>query len=279
MRPIKVAIAAIAFFAAACQGGKSDSAYPILKVSLKKNIKTIDEVFKRVEVIALEDNSESAIRHLSKVIEYNNILYVFDSNSGKLLRFTLQGEYIDQVSRKGRARDEYIDISDFEIDTRSNTVLLVNPFGKIQEYDMQGNFIRAIMLPSPPLNYHRIALYDSSNAFIWSCTMNDAYSVNVLNIDTEEFTEGFLLNSMPHTLASFNPSFYKYRDETYHYKTLTGEVYRLTPESCEVVYEWDLGFDLIDPSVFETDVDTIEESQAIQNGYYKTGEIPYTFIS
>lgn len=281
MNKFKVTITAvtIALCTLACQGHKEDSPYPILKVSINKNIKTLDEAFKRVEVIALEDNSESAMRIISKARAYDNILYVFDGNRRNLMRFTQEGKYIDKISRKGRARDEYIDISDFEIDTRSNTVLLVNPFGKIQEYDMQGKYIRSIMLPSPPLNYHGIILYDSSTAFIWSITGYDAYSVNVLNIDTEEFTEGFILNSRPHTLASFNQMFYKYQGETYHYRTLTGEVYRLTPERCDVAYEWDLGFNLIDPATLEKGIDTSEESQAIQNGYYKTGEIPYTFIS
>ncbi len=280
MRPIKLAIAAIALFATACQGGKSDSAYPILKVSLDKNIKTIDEVFKRVEVIALEDNSESAMRITTKVKEHDNIFYIYDGNRNNILRFTQQGKYIDKISRTGRARDEYIDISDFEIDTRSNTLLLVNTFGKIQEYDMQGNFIRAIELPSPPLNYYKISLNDSSNAFIWSCTMHDACSVNILNIDTEEFTEGFLPNSMPHVLAGGSISaFYEYQGNTYHYRALSGEVYHLTPESCEVAYKWDLGFDFIDPAILEKDVETSEESQAIQNGYNKTGEIPYRFVS
>ncbi len=282
MRKFKVTITAVtvALCTLACQGHKEDSPYPILKVSIEKNIKTLDEAFKRVEVIALEDNSESAMRLISKLKVYDNILYVFDGNRDNLMRFTQEGKYIDKISRKGRARDEYIDISDFEVDTRSNTVLLISPFGTIQEYDMQGKYIRTIMLPSPPLNYYVISLYDSSTAFLWSSTMLSTHSVNIINIDTEDFTEGFLPNSMPHVLAGGSTSaFYKYNGNTYHFRALSGDVYHLTLDSCELAYQWDLGFDFIDPSILEKDVETHEQSQAIQNGYNKTGEIPYRFVS
>ena len=255
-----------------------DSSHRILKVSLynKDSESKIEDIFKKIEIISLEASNESSMKAIRKIKIKNDTLYIFDSYSKALYLFSTNGQYLQKIHRIGKSREEYLHLSDFEIDRKTGNMLLLDPTGWINEYSVNGKFIKKHKLPKPPYNYHRITMLDSVYYAFWSTSNDKENVINFLNINTKKITNGYLRNSSVWGSFKMDGVFHKYNNDIYYNEALCGKVYKITPKGYDIAYEWDFGLDPISKYRLLKPIKNREDHMRI-NQDYRDGKIPFSY--
>lgn len=96
-----------------------------------------------IHILKLNENEESFFVTISKVMTYNDTIYVFDRFGRDLLiSFDRNGNYITKFSQKGGGPEEYARLWDFDVD--SNYVYLYDRAAqRMLFYDHVGNFVKS----------------------------------------------------------------------------------------------------------------------------------------
>ncbi len=273
-----IVIVVLSLYALSCRGHKASQDLPVLNVPLNGAQKPINEFFDRIRVIPLENTSNSFVQSVEKVKLRNDTLYILDEFRKTLLLFDINGNFINKINRVGRSKEEYLNLVDFEFATSSNTLLLLDSMGWINEYDTSGKFIKHITLEKPPLNYHHIASCDSVSYALWSTVNMDLNSINIYDGLTWERTSGHFNNSQRRGMFRVGDIFHKYDGTLYYHEPLCGKVYKITPESYELAYEWDLGVLPISSKRLNESINSREDYKNFIEEY-KNGTIPFSFTA
>ena len=104
------------------------------------------EVYDSVYAVALETTDESVIGYVSKLIVTQGYIYVVDNWHGnKVLRFGMDGKYLNQIGREGDGPGEYLQPSDVYID---KDITVLDQFQmKLITYDLAGKLRSEKKLP------------------------------------------------------------------------------------------------------------------------------------
>ena len=123
--------------------------YPIIYVDLEeKKPVSLSDLFSHIKIIPLETNEKSLIKDIIKTQIYENNIYVFDYRSAEVLWFDTNGNFLNKISDRGQGPQEYLNISDFEVDETNKKILLLAPVNNsMYEYDLNGVFIGKYRLP------------------------------------------------------------------------------------------------------------------------------------
>lgn len=124
------------------------------------------------EAIPLETNENCLISNIHKLHVTDNYLYVWDRKLEKIYIFDHQGHFVNSIHNQGNGPDKYISINGFEMDTRSNKIVLSDSFSRrIFIYDETGEFQKTIPLSFVPFNIVPVGngmyynLYGGSNMY------------------------------------------------------------------------------------------------------------------
>ncbi len=131
----------------------------------KNNIKpvTLSEIGKDLIYIPLETNSQSLLRNINRLAFSNK--YIFVSDFDKLIQFDHEGNFLRQIGSNGRGPGEYIHVSYFDIDDKSERIyILAWGIHTILEYDFNGQFIRSFEISFTTLQF--IKAESNSFAFV-----------------------------------------------------------------------------------------------------------------
>jgi len=131
----------------------------------KNNIKpvTLSEIEKDLIYIPLETNSQSLLRNINRLAFSNK--YIFVSDFDKLIQFDHEGNFLRQIGSIGRGPGEYIHVSYFDIDDKSERIyILAWGIHTILEYDFNGQFIRSFEISFTTLQF--IKAESNSFAFV-----------------------------------------------------------------------------------------------------------------
>jgi len=131
----------------------------------KNNIKpvTLSEIGKDLIYIPLETNSQSLLRNINRLAFSNK--YIFVSDFDKLIQFDHEGNFLRQIGSIGRGPGEYIHVSYFDIDDKSERIyILAWGIHTILEYDFNGQFIRSFEISFTTLQF--IKAESNSFAFV-----------------------------------------------------------------------------------------------------------------
>jgi len=119
------------------------------------------QVFFDVEYIALETNDDFVTQGFVLSIGKDLMIVKNYFNDGDIFIFDRTGKGLSKINRKGQGAEEYISISDIEID-EANNELFVNVNKRILVYDLNGRFLRS--LPSKEgSSYGSIREFDREN--------------------------------------------------------------------------------------------------------------------
>lgn len=101
----------------------------------------ISELFTDREIVFLETNKESLLGWISKIIRFDDKIYILDRGANSVVIFDTTGKYISAIRPSGRGPREYMGLSDFAID-RENQRLIIHAHrpGKLLFYDLEGHF-------------------------------------------------------------------------------------------------------------------------------------------
>jgi hypothetical protein len=148
---------------------QTDNPERILVPSDYDNLLQIDSLFASIDLIPLETNKYCLISSISKVIIANNCVYI-QNRSDNLYVFSISGEFIRAIGKKGNGPGEFRELRDFDIDVNGNIYIL--DFLRILKYSHSGEFLDKYKFEYAPgntiqCNPLQFALCDESNFYVW----------------------------------------------------------------------------------------------------------------
>lgn len=107
------------------------------------------DIFSNVEYIALEDAGENIIGNFDKTIVTEEGDFIFyDSYSCKIARFSSTGKFLNTFGQRGHAKNEYVQINDFQYDEKNRLVFISSTGnGGFKVYSIDGEYIKDIKIP------------------------------------------------------------------------------------------------------------------------------------
>jgi hypothetical protein len=106
-----------------------------LENAQEKNIK-ISSVADSISYIKLETASECLIRNIQQLFTDNGLVFLMD-NGERLLVFSHDGKFLNQIGNQGKGPGEYTYISSFSVDTL-NDMVYIHEGRRILRYNYQG---------------------------------------------------------------------------------------------------------------------------------------------
>ena len=137
---------------ASCSNGKSPSSIPVETVDDKYYL---DAIADSMNYILLEESSiESFVGSIYGVQMDDGKLFVAHNPGSRreedqiISVYDLDGHYLNRIGRKGRARNEFIQIKSWCLDIERNEVLILdNSSHAIKRYAYDGTYLSQISLP------------------------------------------------------------------------------------------------------------------------------------
>jgi hypothetical protein len=200
---------------------------------------SVFDIFDKTEIIPLETNKESLIKYITKLVCYNNDLYIFDYNLSKILAFDHSGKFLFNIDNRGQGPEQYLHIADFDIDTENDRIIFVSAIdSKLHEYDMKGNFIQKYNLPEIRNGAYLYMKYLTSDIIaFWTFDYNNRlkfYSKNENRFISECFpeTENFY--------GKINTPLFPYGNRMA--RPVDNNIYEMTVDGkLSIAYTWDFG--------------------------------------
>lgn len=134
---------AFAFDSGSAQIKKEDVIQVKIDAGQFKSSGNVSDYLEVVKLIPLETTMECLIGEIDKVVQYRNNIYVFDSKTYKLLWFDGSGKFLGQIGQRGKGPGEYLELSDFEVDTINGLICLPD-FHKVHIFSTDGKWIKSV---------------------------------------------------------------------------------------------------------------------------------------
>lgn len=133
------------------------------------------------DTVYLEATDKSLVGDIRKVSFYDGLLFVgsqYSSQDYVIMVFDDRGHYLNRIGNKGRARQEYLDISCWTVDSvRSEVLIYDRTSQRILYYNYSGKYLRDLSIPEELQSCTFIsinALHDSS--VLLNCLMSSTYN-------------------------------------------------------------------------------------------------------
>lgn len=131
---------------------KGEYNVPISKIDyFSLELKGVDEIptskLSPMKYIALENTEGAFFGRIDKIRIANNKILILDYRTKTVLTYDISGKYIGKLSKEGKAGDEYLQITDFDVDTNGNIYILDSQADKLNKYDSLFNVISTERLP------------------------------------------------------------------------------------------------------------------------------------
>lgn len=137
-------------FCAGCKKtADSHSDYPEIEVRFKgKGINTplrLSDFIDSVKRIRISD--EILIEQPKSGKYCNGLYYLADGKTHSIVMVNEEGEIVGQISRRGRARDEYTSLFDFDVNPRTGEISIYDqPGNKMVVYSSTGEYVRSFKM-------------------------------------------------------------------------------------------------------------------------------------
>lgn len=196
---------------------------------------SIFDLFSDCDVISLETTEKSLIKEISKLICYDDKYFILDRPQSKLFVFGSDGNYLFSIDNKGAGPDEYVSISDFDMDRQNNQIIILSPVNRsLYYYRTDGLFEERVKLPDIDCGYKSIQVINSDTLAFWTFDYANRmkyYSNKKKKIIHEDFPEErkdiFCVD--------------EFQIQSHLCRSLTNTVYSLKEAETEPSYTWDFG--------------------------------------
>src|SRR5690554_4903625 len=104
----------------------------------------LSDFVKDIKYIPLETNQESVISAIDKIYSYKDEFYILDKKQNAIVIFSTYGSYIRKFKKQGKGNGEYLQITDFSIDMKNGTLLILDNISKTYHlYTSKGEHIKS----------------------------------------------------------------------------------------------------------------------------------------
>lgn len=221
-----------------CKESAEEQGCPVIYADIEKIDKvSFFDIFSRAEIIPLETNDSSLIKYIYKVVYDNNRYYVFDYMQAEILTFDEAGKFLFKISDRGQGPEEYLNISDFDIDKQNDRIVVLDPINNAMfEYDLSGNFITRYKLPRIT-NAYKSFIYLNTDTLVYFTFDYD----NRLKFYSK--SKGVIFKELyPEKDNVLYNITLEFPYETTFFRSADNVVYEIT-QGCELTekYRWDFG--------------------------------------
>jgi hypothetical protein len=116
--------------------------------SLKQIEKNIPyDLAKKKKYIKLDNSDQFLFRGIDKVKIVDNNIYVLDKRLNKLIVFDIMGNGVANLNKLGQGAEEYLQITDFDVNPLGDMYILDGRLDKLFVYDKFANFVSVNVLP------------------------------------------------------------------------------------------------------------------------------------
>lgn len=243
----------------ACQAPSVKETCRTLSVDLTQEPASFTDIFSHMELIPLETNDSCLLININKLVQFQEALYIFDAQRPALYVFDPAGNFIRQIAKKGNGPGEYQLIYDFALDKKQNQIILLSPYGFIQSYSLEGDFIEKKVLPVKP-NYYSIDWVDADHWVLWSCVNEEEEGITLVDRDSMNRTNGYWHNDRILDMGIMKP-FYSYEGQLYFTTAYQNVVYEVETDTLRPSYQWDFGREGIHADLLEKYLSIENEGQ------------------
>lgn len=160
------------------------------------------------------DKSEAPIGIISKLKIFEDKLFVLDERYAKkifVFDLTNSGNFLFSIGKKGKGPGEFLNISDFAIDTREKRLIVTDDIQqKVTLFDLNGNLIDVEKLDFKPLKVFR---KDEYYYFISMCDINKDCGLKITNTQFNIKKELFPHSNYP-VLTNYGNNFIEFEGKT-----------------------------------------------------------------
>ncbi len=150
-----------------CKGTKSDSVVDRVIECRESRIEPdIPKYVKDVTFLPLESGDNTLLGSVDKVAFYNDLIYIADYSSRKILTYDMKGNLRFVLDRQGRGPGEYLEIKSFSVDS-DNLYILDNSGRKLFVYDsLTGEYKTSREMPIVAWDVEALSSGDLIFAFV-----------------------------------------------------------------------------------------------------------------
>lgn len=215
----------------------------VVSSEIGKDKTQFSELFSEIKYIPLETSDDVLIKNISMLKQVGDYIYILDTYSHTFFSFNLEGEFCWKINTVGKGPEEYIHLTDFDIDAKNNRLYLFSRGEKTLLYDLSGKFLVEYSMPiaaiSLAYNKDRIYAYIGNNY-----GQPDNCQLLTLNMDGSILSRDIpFLTDKSGDLSVYNSSraFYHYGDEICFYMPFLPNIYKIVDGVISLKYHFDFG--------------------------------------
>ena len=225
-----------------CKGNtqKSDTNPQDIKtITLSSMKETFQDTsyFKDPHIVALETTDKSLIANINRVYMDDNKLFIYDPQIHNIFIFDITGKYISKIDCKGQGSKEYIETTDFTIDTIKKQIILLC---SIPEKRMYFTYEGTIIKEEDHEDFYSKLATDGNYIYFENPVLGSPKDqIHILNIKTGEKQERLKLLDIKNFFSVMGNSFNKGKDILF-VRRYDNSIYKL--ENGEIIKKYQLDF-------------------------------------
>ncbi len=209
-----------------CKSNKFESSIPIIIDIDKANIVSLEDKSQIISVINIEQSNKDCLMGLIKNLYILDSAYIFFSLK-KLIKFDKSGEFLYNISRKGRASNEYVDLWESWIEGDTLYIYDMNS-DKILLYSVSNDFIRSINLSGYRKNHFQYLIPVNSGEYVGKVVYNNKNGCPELALYDKAFNYIKRIGDLSLTSGiNLGYAFEKFKDEIIYWRPLENYIYSI----------------------------------------------------
>jgi hypothetical protein len=142
------------------------------------------ELFYDVEYIRLQSPDIFFLTEAKKIIEFSDKLFILDKNKKIVVAYDLDGNFINQLGKKGKGPEEYESVYDFDVDINRDLILVFSSADQaVLEYDSDLTFKRKVRFN---IWSSHMSVLASGNIAFYNYFDEGGNNIRIFNIDGKE---------------------------------------------------------------------------------------------
>jgi hypothetical protein len=254
--------------------GKDTSILSVAVHSMRNEVKSSD-IFSSVKCVTLETNQELLLDNIRKIDHKDNFIYVADRFA--VYKFDEDGNLLSKVNKVGPGPDEYISISDFEVNIDGSVWILSRNNRTLYKYTWEGELIDNIKL-----NYWATKMFlispEEMCLYIGNeMDGNNQHQLKIINLQTGQLISNQLkidkkkakylhVNSENHFSRSMDGK------DIYFFNIFDDKIYKLSKDTTFSIINVNINNKNIPSSFFDAEYKDVQDFfQSLFEGNYAYG--------
>jgi hypothetical protein len=164
----------------------------VLSLSTRQVIEyiSLSEIISSAIMVPLETNDDLLIKEIRGVERHGSHYFISDGQT--LYKYDANGRFVDKLSSVGSGPEEYLQISDFQIDPMGNIWILSRGGKSVYKYNPSKEFQEKISFPYL-VDHIKLLNADTMILYVGNETDgNNTDQIKLLSISQRKITDGFL---------------------------------------------------------------------------------------